>query len=155
MGAVGGMLGIHSVHRGRGHAPAIPGLDPELQSLFDQRFILNPWTEAVWRSPFGQLTSMAEQRVQRLLKRAAFHDAILRPQRIVDQSCFKIRQDALWGVCLPLMHRLHGHATRADTRLTHAPFGRHLPNAVELTTWPDTPRQRVVVAKRRSRDRRP
>jgi hypothetical protein len=46
-GSSGGMLGIFDMDNGQGHAPAIAGLDPRLLALFEERYGLNLWTEAM------------------------------------------------------------------------------------------------------------
>lgn len=143
-GAVGGMLGIFDMVSGQGHAPAIAGLDPCLLELFEERYGLNPWTDAMRvHVGQGQATSSEFFVDARALRRTDFYDAILAPQGIVAQSFVLLRRDGRFTIGLPMMHAVPGRSTEPDMLRCHGELARHMGNAVEMMRRLDTLRSKL------------
>lgn len=143
-GAVGGMLGIFDIVEGQGHAPAIAGLDPALEVLFEQRYGLNPWTEAMRvHARVGQAVSSEPLVDARSLRATEFHDAILAPQGLVGQLFVLLRRDGCFTVGLPMMFSAPGRSTEPERARRLEQLGAHMARAFELMRRIDTLQSRL------------
>jgi DNA-binding CsgD family transcriptional regulator len=143
-GASGGMFGVFDVYDGQGHAPAIAGLDPQLMLLFEQRFVMNPWTEAVrLHARVGVAVSSEPHVDARALRATEFHDAILAPQGLVGASFHLLRRDGRYTVGLAMMHREPGRSAEPAVLASMNRLGAHMGRAFELMRRLDTLRQRL------------
>ncbi len=146
-GAVGGLLGIYDICTGEGHAPWIHGLDPQLLTLFEQHYVLNPWTELVRRKAVvGQVLPSEPFIDAHALRRTAFHRDILAPQRIVGQSFNLLRGDGRFTVGLSLMYTEPGLGTRPQVLRIHRQLGEHVDRAFELMRRLNSLRERLDTA---------
>ena len=143
-GAMGGMLGIFDMVNGQGHAPATAGLDPCLLELFEKRYGLNLWTDAMRaHGGLGQAVSSEPFVEARALRRTEFYDAILAPQSIVAQSFVLLRRDGRFTIGLPMMHTDPGHSAKPDVLRCHRELAKHMGNAVEMMRRLDTLRSQL------------
>ncbi len=143
-GAVGGMLGIFDIVNGQGHAPSIAGLDPELLALFEQRYGLNLWTQAIQQhARVGRSLSSEPFVDARALRATEFHDAILAPQGLVAQSFNLLRRDGRFTVGLAMMHGVPGRSAEPDVLHRMDLMGAHLGRAFELMRRLDTLQARL------------
>jgi DNA-binding CsgD family transcriptional regulator len=145
-GAMGGMIGMYDVVAGRGHAPAINGLDPGLLQLYEARFQLNPLTRWVARhATVGRAVSgerdLPIERVQ--AEDPEFVAAILKPQDLVSQSLFTVRREGTVTAGAALMFTVRGRSVEPEVLRRHTLLGRHLARAVDLMVELDTLRSRL------------
>jgi DNA-binding CsgD family transcriptional regulator/PAS domain-containing protein len=143
-GSMGGMLGIFDTENGQGHAPAIAGLDPQLLVLFEERYGLNLWTDAIRRYAKVGVPISSEPVVDtRELRATEFHDAILAPQDIVAQSFTLLRRDGRFTIGLTMMHTRPGHSADPDVLQCQGELGAHVAKAVDLMRRLDTLQSRL------------
>jgi DNA-binding CsgD family transcriptional regulator len=143
-GAAGGMLGVVDVHDGHSVALATVGIDPQLMALFEQRFVLNPWTEAVRLHARADMAVSSEQQVDaHALRATEFHDAILAPQGLVGASFYLLRREGRQTAGLAMMHRVPGRSAEPAVLDRMNRLVAHLGRALELMHRLDTLRQRL------------
>jgi DNA-binding CsgD family transcriptional regulator/PAS domain-containing protein len=146
---------MYDMVRGDGHAPAIDGLDPALMPLFDQHYVVNPWTDLMRERAVIGVPIPTEPYIDaRALHRTGFHHDILAPQRIVGQTFHQLRRDGRFTVGLALMHTEPGRATRPDVLRLLRRMGRHLDIAFELMHRLDTLSRRLDDAEDALEDQR-